>query len=234
MKKIGILFPSETELAPFLDDVAIGREDIRCGLKIRYGAMGHLELVLSVCGIAKVNAAMAAQSLIDSEQPDLVLVCGVSGGIRKGLLIGDTVLSTVVAHHDVIPSIIAEDNGYEDHWFAADEDVKEAFEKGIGKLSEEIGNIVFGRIVTGEQFIDQEGRPQIIENFDPDCVDMETAAVAQVCKANDLPFFAVRTITDTEDDSGFGTFRENLKVASQRACRILLAGLQELDVLAEE
>ena len=41
--------------------------------------------------------------------------------------------------------------------------------------------ILFGTMVSGEQFVTEENREQILTGFTPLCTDMETAAVAHVC-----------------------------------------------------
>ena len=55
---------------------------------------------------------------------------------------------------------------------------------------------------------------------------METAAVAHVCYVNRVPFLAVRSITDTGEDSGVETFEENCARASELAAEITIGLLQ--------
>ena len=45
-------------------------------------------------------------------------------------------------------------------------------------------------------------------------VDMETAAVAHVCYVNQVPFLAVRTLTDTADQRGAACFEQNCDKAA--------------------
>lgn len=70
------------------------------------------------------------------------------------------------------------------------------------------GKFYFGRTVTGENFIVEEGRSFIKEKFNPLSVDMETAAVAHVCLAFGVPFISVRSITDTSDNKRKQFFRK--------------------------
>jgi adenosylhomocysteine nucleosidase len=46
---------------------------------------------------------------------------------------------------------------------------------------------------------------------------METAAVAHVCHANGVPFIAIRSVTDTEEDVGYGSFYDNATFASRNS-----------------
>ena len=84
--------------------------------------------------------------------------------------------------------------------------------------------LVYGKEVTGESFVDREGREQIVAAHSPLGVDMETAAAAQVCALNRVPFLALRTVTDTPFESGLEVFGKNKQALSllpncQSACR---------------
>ncbi|MFQ8928539.1 MAG: 5'-methylthioadenosine/S-adenosylhomocysteine nucleosidase [Evtepia gabavorous] len=75
--------------------------------------------------------------------------------------------------------------------------------------------VVFGRMVTGETFLaDEGGREAIRAAWHPLSVDMETAAVAHVCYVNQVPFLAVRTLTDTADQRGAACFEQNCDKAA--------------------
>ena len=63
-------------------------------------------------------------------------------------------------------------------------------------------------MVSGEQFIAEEGRQEIIDAWHPLCVDMESAAAAHACFANDIPFMAIRAVSDTAETGEKG-FEEN-------------------------
>lgn len=73
-----------------------------------------------------------------------------------------------------------------------------------------------GRTVTGDVFIEQDGRESIIERFDPICCDMETAAAAHVCHAMGVSFNCVRAISDTEDEAGLGSFEKTWPLPRRR------------------
>lgn len=80
----------------------------------------------------------------------------------------------------------------------------------------------------GEAFITDEGRAEINARFAPLTVDMETAAMAHVCYVNRVPFAAIRSVTDTADHSGMGTFEENCARASAVSATLVLDVLREL------
>ena len=90
------------------------------------------------------------------------------------------------------------------------------------------GEIHFGRMISGEAFIEYKRRDAIKAAFLPLSVDMETAAIAHVCHVNNIPFLAVRTITDTAVHSGLETFDENCDEASHISADIVSALLHEI------
>ena len=99
--------------------------------------------------------------------------------------------------------------------------------KAVDKLEQNY-KVFWGRMVTGEAFIADEGREKINEQFEPLTVDMETASIAHVCYVNNIPFISVRSITDTASHSGIGHFEENCEKAAGIAKDITVAILTEL------
>ena len=91
--------------------------------------------------------------------------------------------------------------------------------------------VLWGRMVTGEAFITDDGRQKINEEFAPLTVDMETASIAHVCYVNKIPFIAIRSVTDTETHSGSEYFEENCEKASMIAKDITVALLVEMKKL---
>ena len=215
--KIGIICASENELAPFLDDFQEHSVVEKAKLKIHIGKIGEHDVVLLYCGVCKVNAAIAAQIVIDDFNVDAIINAGVAGGMDSRLGILDTVVSTEVAYHDVASEILTEYHPWmKSVFFAADENLLK-IAKDVAERIQTKGKIYFGRMVTGEAFISDDGRQEIMDAFNPLSVDMETGSIAHVCYANSIPFLAIRSITDTEDHSGSEFFEMNCKEASRIA-----------------
>ena len=215
--KIGIICASENELAPFLDEFQEHSVVEKAMLKIHIGEIGAHDVVLLYCGVCKVNAAIAAQIVIDEFNVDAIINAGVAGGMDSRLGILDTVVSTEVAYHDVASGILTEYHPWmKSVFFAADENLLK-IAKDVAERIQTKGKIYFGRMVTGEAFISDDGRQEIMDAFNPLSVDMETGSIAHVCYANSIPFLAIRSITDTADHSGSEFFEMNCKEASRIA-----------------
>ena len=86
--------------------------------------------------------------------------------------------------------------------------------------------VLVGKMVTGEAFIDQDGREAIIEKYNPQCVDMETASVAHVCYVNRNPFVAIRSMSDTPQESGNSNFAKYASAAAEKSVQVLCRYLE--------
>ena len=226
--KVGIICAGDSEVAPFLPIIEDCKTSEKAMLKFYEGKIEGVDIVTLFSGVCKVNAAIATQILIDTYHVDLVINAGVAGGMDPKLDIFDTVIATEVAYHDVHEEILTEFHPWmENVFFKADEELLRLSEKAVAKLITDY-RIVWGRMVTGEAFITDEGREEINERFVPLTVDMETGSIAHVCYVNQIPFIAIRSITDTPTHSGSEYFEENCEKASGIAKDITVALLSEL------
>lgn len=226
--KVGIICAGDTEVAPFIPIIEECKVTEKAMLKFYEGKINGVEIVTLFCGVCKVNAAIATQILIDTFNVSIVVNSGVAGGMAPELDILDTVISTEVAYHDVADNILTEFHPYlESVYFKADEELVEMSKVAVPKLGVKC-KVYWGRMVTGEAFIADDGRDEIIEAFAPLSVDMETASVAHVCYAYKIPFIAIRSITDRADHTGSEEFEKNCEEASIVAKDIVVGLLAEI------
>ncbi|MDE5855333.1 MAG: 5'-methylthioadenosine/adenosylhomocysteine nucleosidase, partial [Ruminococcus sp.] len=177
------------------------------------------KIINACCGIAKVNAALCTQVMIDNFSPDCVINTGVAGGMNSNVKVCDIVISTEVLPHDLDLHFL---NDYPPYCgiFKADEKLIETAEKVCAEYDV---NSFRGRIVSGEAFVsDSELKSAIQANFDPYAVDMESAAVGHACYLNEMPYVSVRCISDNADDEGAMSFDEFEKIAAKRVAEIVL------------
>lgn len=226
--KVGIICAGDTELAPFLPIIKDCKTSEKAMLKIFEGKIENVDVVTLFSGVCKVNAAIATQILIDTYHVNMIINAGTAGGMDPKLDIFDTVISTEVAYHDVHEEILTEFHPWMDSvFFKADEELLKLSEKAVAKMKTDY-KILWGRMVTGEAFITDEGRDEINSQFGPLTVDMETGSIAHVCYVNRIPFIAIRSITDTPSHSGSEYFEENCEKASVIAKNITVALLAEM------
>lgn len=226
MNRIGILCACDEELEPFLAYIAGAKMKEKAMLKFYEGAIHQTEVVAVSSGVGKVNAAIAAQILIDTFHVNAVINGGTAGGMAKDVKIFDTVVTKQCAYHDMDDGILTECHPWmPSAYFDGDRDLLERVRE-YGKETDK--RILFGAIVTGDHFITEEGREDINRTFSPLAVDMETAGVAHACYVNGVPFLAVRTITDTEDYAGEEHFERNCDQASAISAEIIVGLIRSL------
>ncbi|NBI05603.1 5'-methylthioadenosine/adenosylhomocysteine nucleosidase [Senegalia massiliensis] len=226
--KIGIIGPTENEIMPFVKSISDVKIVSTAMLKFYNGVYKNINVVALYCGVCKVNAAIATQILIDKFSVSHIIVVGVAGGIDKTLKIGDTVIATEIAYHDVDDGILTEYHPWMESIYFKSEAILIHYCKKALKQNKFEQTVSFGKIVTGESFIIQNGREEIILKYNPLCVDMETASIAHVCYVNEIPFLAIRSITDTEEECGIEAFEENCVDVSLNSIKILKALLEQL------
>lgn len=212
--KIGIIGPTEKEIMPFIKKIE-NKEVIRHAmLDFHLGSFENTTVVAVCSGVCKVNAAIAAQILIDKFDVNKIILTGVAGALNDKLRIGDIVIGDEIAYHDVAREILTEYHPcMEDIYFMADSKmVQDSIE--IYKTLDLKNSCYIGRIVTGEAFISGDERYKLIEDYEPLCVDMESASVAHVCFVNDIPFLVIRAISDSADEDGFENFEQNVETVA--------------------
>ena len=226
--RVGIICAGDREVAPFLPIISECKTTQKAMLKFYEGKISDVEVVVLFSGVCKVNAAIATQILIDAYHVNAVINAGTAGGMSPKLEAFDTVISTEVAYHDVAPNILTEFHPWlETVFFKADQELLSLAKKAVDKHGQN-DKVFWGRMVTGEAFIADEGRQRINEQFEPLTVDMETASIAHVCYVNSIPFISIRCITDTATHSGTGYFEENCDKAASIAKDVTVALLMEL------
>ena len=127
-------------------------------LKFHEGKINDMTVVALFSGVCKVNAAIAAQILIDTYGVGMIINAGTAGGMNPELEVFDSVISTEAAYHDVAPDILIEFHPWlESVYFKADRELLDLTQMAVGKMNME-GRVYWGRMVTGEGFIADEGR----------------------------------------------------------------------------
>ena len=135
-----------------------GRTSEKAMLKFHEGKINDMTVVALFSGVCKVNAAIAAQILIDTYGVGMIINAGTAGGMNPELEVFDSVISTEAAYHDVAPDILIEFHPWlESVYFKADRELLDLTQMAVGKMNME-GRVYWGRMVTGEGFIADEGR----------------------------------------------------------------------------
>ena len=232
MKRIGIIVAMQEELVfakgPKAED--INEKEIR-HITFIEGKVEEKNVVLVQCGIGKVNAAMVTQALIDSYSIEYIVNIGVAGALNPMLNIGDVVIADKLIQHDFDITAFGHSKGYitgVGDFIQTDENLRNKLEKLNHNNKDNDYKIKLGIIASGDIFCtDIEMKNKIYSKFDADCVEMEGAAIAQVCYLNEIPFVVMRSISDSPNGKNAITFDKFLKIASKRIANLLVEFIKE-------
>lgn len=163
------------------------------GTTFHCGHIGGHQVVAMQCGIGKVNAAVGTVTLVDNFPVDAIVNTGVAGGAGNGVCVMDVVAGQRIAYHDVWC-------GFDSTWGQI-QGMPLYFESDPAMLSiaRGIAGVKCGLICSGDRFIDSMADVEAIESKFPGvlAVDMESAAIAQVCHIRHKAFLSVRVISDS-------------------------------------
>ena len=181
--------------------------------------------VLVKSGVGKVNAARATQILIDNFKPDYIVNVGVAGGLNPMLSIGDIVIGETLVQHDFDITAFGHVKGYipgVGEKIYADDYLVKKIEEAIGNQEEKVYKYEKGVIASGDIFCTAiPMRDKIYAKFNAECVEMEGAAIGQVCSLCNVPFVVIRSISDTPNGENEVTYEKFIKLASERCANIL-------------
>jgi len=178
-------------------------------------------LLVSRCGVGPKKAAAAAKALISAFDVSTVIMSGTAAGIGDGLGIGDTVVSTEMLYHDLKESVrIPDAANMLNKPVSADATLLKTISEAMDK-EPPAHSVRFGRITTGSKFVRGSDFARIAEEYQSLCADMETAAVAHVCNMSGIPFIAVRSVSDTREESGVLNFFRYVSIASKHSFQVV-------------
>ncbi len=213
---IGALSEEVDRLHELLADETITEH---VGRRFHSGRLGGQRVTLVQSRIGKVAAAVTASTLIRDFSVDAIVFTGVAGALSDDLRVGDVVVASELIQHDLqgppelfargeIPLLSVIELPTDDALTTAAAVAARAFiESGLGDVvtGEALARLGIGRptvhvgqIATGDEFI--HGRLKgVVRSRTPNamCVDMEGAAVAQVClEHGGVPLCVIRAISD--------------------------------------
>jgi len=189
------------------------------------GIIEEEECVLVECGEGKVNAARTTQIMIDNFKIDKLVNVGSAGAINEDLNVKDVVIADKLVQYDFDISGLGYEKGEICNigkYIYCDKVLVEECKKAIENIENDSYKVVIGTIATADSFCDKpEIAKMVRKEFNAECVEMEGAAVAQVCYLDKIPFLVIRGISDTPNGNNKIDFRKYLEIASKQSAKIL-------------
>lgn len=191
------------------------------GRDFHCGSLHGQPVVLALSRIGKVAASITAAALIEHFGADRVVFTGVAGGVGYGVQVGDVVIGSGFVQHDMDASPLFPK--YEvplsgQTIFPGDAVLTAQLLQACrasqvdGALAKHRGSLHYGLIASGDRFVNGVAEAAALvqalqyAGHAPLAVEMEGAAVAQVCCDHGVAFAAVRTISDRADDTAYVDF----------------------------
>ena len=228
--KIGIISAVPDEIKTIHSDIKFTDSEIR-GIRSYYtGKYSKIDLVLVYSGVGKVSATIAATTLIEHFKVDKIIFTGLAGAVCADLDRGDIILGDKAYQHDLDGRPLCK-NQFEVpftgqgliHLNSSDIGLAE---KSIRNFLDNFSNYVdmselnrlhvknpdlyIGTIASGDIFVqDVKNQKNLFaEGMNTLAVEMEGAAVAQVCDDYNIPYILVRIVSDKANDSAHVSLEE--------------------------
>lgn len=227
---IGIIGAMEQEITPLAHLIQNPIHKSIAGVAFIEGQLNGHSVVLLRSGVGKVQAAMATTLLHEHYHPTKIINIGSAGGLISGMNIGDVIISDETGHHDVDLSPIGLEIGVLPNLpktFVSDPELVSLVSTVLAELS--IPSKI-GMIATGDAFIADESRIDMIKKVFPNvmAVEMEAAAIAQVAHLYGTPFIVIRALSDLPDKEMPMSFVEYLDFAAKNSTEMVLKVLSSL------
>ena len=230
--KTGIIVAEPEEHEAIEKIVEIKSKKVIFELMFTEAVIDSKEIILVKCGIGKVNAARTTQLLIDKYNPDYIIDVGVAGALNPMLEIGDIVIGETLVQHDFDITAFGHTKGYIPgigERIYSDEELIGKFEQAIDNKKDRNYKIEKGTIASGDIFCTEiPMKDKIYAKFNAQCVEMEGAAVAQVCDLCNKPFMVLRSISDKPNGENTVAFEQFIKPSSEKCANLLREFFKEL------
>ena len=244
MKRIGIMSAMVEEMDSLLEELKKDKVLTIGQREYHVGKLWDKDVVLVFSRWGKVAASSTTTTLITEFKVDEIIFTGVAGAIDSDVNIGDIIVAENLFQHDfdaspfllkhVLPLILKKEIGtnpiVRNKLFDAssnfvDNQINDVISEDYLK-EYKISNpkVIIGNVASGDQFIkDDLKRNEIKSSLDNVlAVEMEGAAVAQVCYEFNVPLGVIRTISDDANNNAIKDFPKFVyNVASQYSFQII-------------
>jgi adenosylhomocysteine nucleosidase len=226
------------ELEALLAGVAHDHIEQHAGRRFHFSQLHGEPVVMVLCGIGKVAAAATTALLAERYGVQRIVFTGVAGGLHVDVRVGDVVVATELLQHDMDARPLFARHEVPltgKSRFAADAALSAALAdaaralladlpahlgpEAAGLIGTHTPRLHQGLIVSGDVFVGSAEASQALRRDLPDAlaVEMEGAALAQVCHDLGLPFAVLRTVSDRADDTAHVDFLRFVQGVASRA-----------------
>lgn len=244
--RILILGAFKEELNDIYNNFTELKETIIAKRRCLMTKQGTHEIVISLCGIGTTAASSTTTAFCETFAPDLIIMCGVAGGLDQSLEIGDLVLANKIIDADLYAlSDILRDTPYKScltdphtlQPISNEYEIETLVLKCASSVSLE--GIKIGAIVTSNIFPAPKSLFENIQNMGCMAIEMESVGIFKAAQYYDTPVMTIRAISNLLDKFGadLGTKSNALSICSEKLALFLKAFLNnvsELELIAKQ
>jgi len=220
----GIICALQYEAELLISNLQDRQEKIISNITFNKGTLNGKDVVIAVCGVGKVFAAICAQTMILEYKPEIVINTGVAGAVSSQLVCGDITVAKSVVQHDMDTSPLGDPVGLISGINVINFECEKNTTRKIIDIASALGlNTLSGVIASGDQFVASADKKAFLENtFGAVACDMEAAAIGHTCFVNGTDFCIIRAISDSADGKAHLDYPTFSKMAANNAAKILI------------
>ncbi len=227
---VGVIAAMEIEALGLIERLSDTKTEEYSGIKFVRGRYDGCDVVVAICGIGKVFAAVCTELMIIKYSPSIIINTGVAGTLTPEISIGDIIIADKLVQHDMDTSAIGDPCGFVSGINVIDFETDKELSLEIKSIADSMGEkSVFGKIATGDVFVNDKAlKSDIVEKFSAKACEMEGAAIAQVCYINAVRFAAIRVISDDaggEKETDYNIF---VKAAAKKSLEMVCEFIKKI------
>jgi adenosylhomocysteine nucleosidase len=170
--RVAILAPMRSELKPLSKPLGLSAS-FQTDSQLLWGWAGGTEVVATLTGIGMRAGAKAAGRIIEATSPDHLIIVGIAGGIGNQVAIGDLIVPNLVLNLDTGTNFRP---------------------TPIGKFAPS------GTLASSNVLLESPETASKLRDQGVIAIDMETAAIAEICELRGCAWSVFRAISDRADD----------------------------------
>ena len=231
MATIGIIGAMSVEVDSLKSKIENAEREVISGIEFVSGTLCGQSVVVAMCGIGKVFAAICAQTMILKFGVKKIINTGVAGTLSADVGILDFAISGAVVQHDMDTTAIGDAPGLISGINVVHIGASEALYTAVEASAKALGyRSLVGTIASGDQFInDPDKKAFIRDTFGAIACEMEGASIGHVCYVSGVDFVIIRCISDNASGEAELEYPEMVKraaVRSEALVEALLVGME--------
>ncbi len=226
--RIGIIAAMKEEMNLILERMDNVIEESIIGYVFYSGKINDNDIIICESGVGKVNAGCAAAALISNYDVELIINTGIAGGLGDTKT-RDVILANGLSWHDFDIRLFGYDYGQVPHMpkvYPVNPTMVMNVKSILNKLKIDYKE---GIIISGDQFISDLSKLDMVKDLNAIACEMEGCAIAQVATKAGVDFIVLRYISDLigaeNQNDDYLKFENDMSIMSSKICIKLIENL---------